>query len=236
MEAKCGHCKDKTLPPLNAAVPKKAIKLPEKEVSKPEKLDWGVGSLADDRKKTKMTKKEKKLAKKALATPVTAPTTIPLPATRALPPTPSVPSGIKDLFIGQEISGKVLRVREGLGAFVQLGPSLTGLLHISGMSGRFVFLLSTRFSYFSPRTHDSIYRFISTLEEISAICQEGQTLKVWVANVDEIRYRIGLTLIPLQQFFRSQGRISFDDLKEGDVCWTFSVLIPIIIGPNVISR
>jgi ubiquitin-protein ligase/predicted RNA-binding protein with RPS1 domain len=195
---KCGHCnsENKIFPPLlNAPSPiKKEAKREEKElVFKPTIPDLTASSLPRE----KLSNREKKLAKKAVKAVVT-PSAAPEPAqivTLAVPLAPSVPSTIKDLFVGQELSGKVMRLKEGLGAFVQLSPTLTGLLHVSSMSGR----------------------YINTLEEMESICKEGQTLKVWVANVDEVRFRIGLTCVPLQSSFRSQGRLSIEDLREGDV-------------------
>lgn len=115
--------------------PKKEITLPEKEPAfKHEIPDLSVSSLAEERKKRK---KEKKLAKKAPQSAAPAE-----PTTPTLPPTPSIPETLKDLFVGQELSGRVTRVKEGLGAFIELSPTLTGLLHIANMSGRFVSLHS----------------------------------------------------------------------------------------------
>jgi hypothetical protein len=138
-------------PKKETAVPKKEV--PEKRALKPEVPDLTATNLKEERKKRK---KEKKLAKRettptlpsspALPSTPTLPST--LPSTSALPLTPTLPlvlsrpNSIKDLFVGQEISdGRVVRLREGLGAFVQLSPTLTGLLHISNMSQRFDFYL-----------------------------------------------------------------------------------------------
>ncbi|MBX3412535.1 MAG: helix-hairpin-helix domain-containing protein [Pirellulales bacterium] len=77
---------------------------------------------------------------------------------------------LEDLTVGMELSGTVLNVVD-FGAFVDIGLSDSGLVHISQLANKFV-----------PNPH-----------EVVAV---GDIVKVWVLSVDKERRRVSLTMIP----------------------------------------
>ncbi|MDO4585932.1 MAG: Tex-like N-terminal domain-containing protein [Planctomycetia bacterium] len=77
---------------------------------------------------------------------------------------------IEDLSVGMELTGTVLNVVD-FGAFVDIGLHESGLIHISHMGDRFV--------------HDS-HQCVTV----------GDIVKVWVIEVDPVRHRISLSLLP----------------------------------------
>ena len=77
---------------------------------------------------------------------------------------------IKDLKIGECFTGTVKRINEKIGAFVDIGASRDGLVHISKMARGFVS---------DPRD----------------IVSEGDRVKVWVIKVDEAKQQISLTMV-----------------------------------------
>jgi uncharacterized protein len=76
---------------------------------------------------------------------------------------------LEDLDVGMELSGTVLNVVD-FGAFVDIGLSDSGLVHISQLANKFV-----------PNPH-----------EVVAV---GDIVKVWVLSVDKERRRVSLTMI-----------------------------------------
>jgi uncharacterized protein len=74
-----------------------------------------------------------------------------------------------DLTVGMELTGTVRNVVD-FGAFVDIGVKQDGLVHVSKMSNRFI-------------KHPS---------EAVAV---GDTVKVWVSNIDKERGKIGLTMV-----------------------------------------
>jgi uncharacterized protein len=88
-------------------------------------------------------------------------------------PQPLLRAGVltlDDLHPGLELSGVVTNVVD-FGAFVDVGLKNDGLIHISRMSRQFI---------------------SSPLDVVSV----GQTVRVWVENVDQARQRVGLSLLP----------------------------------------
>lgn len=77
---------------------------------------------------------------------------------------------LEDLSIGMELSGSVLNVVD-FGAFVDIGLSDSGLVHISQMANKYV----------------------ASPHEVVAV---GDIVKVWVLGVDKERRRVSLTMIP----------------------------------------
>jgi uncharacterized protein len=80
---------------------------------------------------------------------------------------------LEDLSPGMELSGTVLNVVD-FGAFVDIGLSDRGLIHVSQIAGR----------------------FISTPHEVVSV---GDIVRVWVIGVDKDRRRVSLTMIPPDQ-------------------------------------
>ena len=76
---------------------------------------------------------------------------------------------LEDLEVGMELSGTVLNVVD-FGAFVDIGLSDSGLVHISQLANKYV-----------PNPH-----------EVVAV---GDIVKVWVLGVDKQRRRVSLTMI-----------------------------------------
>lgn len=77
---------------------------------------------------------------------------------------------LEDLAVGMELSGAVLNVVD-FGAFVDIGLTDSGLVHISELADKFV----------------------ANPHEIVAV---GDIVKVWVLGVDKDRRRVSLTMIP----------------------------------------
>jgi protein Tex len=78
---------------------------------------------------------------------------------------------IEDLKIGMELEGTVRNVVD-FGAFVDIGLKNDGLVHISRMSTKFI-------------KHP--------LDVVSV----GQIVKVWIADVDHKKQRVGLSMLPI---------------------------------------
>jgi small subunit ribosomal protein S1 len=100
--------------------------------------------------------------------------------------TPNIPPRkvVKTLAVGQEVEGTVKRVTE-FGAFVDIGVGRDGLVHVSEMSS-------------------------GRVAKASDIVQEGQTVKVWIKELDRDKNRISLSMI-------APGTITLRDLDEGMV-------------------
>jgi len=80
---------------------------------------------------------------------------------------------LEDLSVGMELSGSVLNVVD-FGAFVDIGLSDSGLVHISHMSQQYV-----------ANPHD--------------VVAVGDIVKVWVIGVDKARRRVSLSMVPPQE-------------------------------------
>jgi len=101
---------------------------------------------------------------------------------------------IKPLKRGMELEGTVRRLAE-FGAFIDIGVGTDGLVHISELS-------PTR------------------VNKVSDVLQEGQTVKVWIKDLDREHNRISLTMIP-------PGTKTIRDLKEGEIVrGTVTRLVP----------
>lgn len=88
---------------------------------------------------------------------------------------------LKDLVPGTRFEGKVKSVTE-FGAFVDIGVGQDGLVHISELRrGR--------------------------VEKVSDVVKEGDTVVVWIKEVDSKRRRIGLTMV-------EPPRVNINDLKS----------------------
>jgi len=79
---------------------------------------------------------------------------------------------IEDLKIGMELEGTVRNVVD-FGAFVDIGLKNDGLVHISRLSSKFI-------------KHP--------LDVVSV----GQVVKVWIAEVDTKKQRVGLSMLPIE--------------------------------------
>ncbi|WP_430510769.1 Tex family protein [Gottfriedia solisilvae] len=79
---------------------------------------------------------------------------------------------IEDLKIGMQLEGTVRNVVD-FGAFVDIGLKNDGLVHISRMSSKFI-------------KHP--------LDVVSV----GQVVKVWIAEVDQKKQRVGLSMLPIE--------------------------------------
>lgn len=79
---------------------------------------------------------------------------------------------IEDLKIGMQLEGTVRNVVD-FGAFVDIGLKNDGLVHISRMSSKFI-------------KHP--------LDVVSV----GQVVKVWIAEVDSKKQRVGLSMLPIE--------------------------------------
>lgn len=79
---------------------------------------------------------------------------------------------IEDLKIGMELEGTVRNVVD-FGAFVDIGLKNDGLVHISRMSNKFI-------------------------KHPLDIVSVGQIVKVWIADVDLKKQRVGLSMLPLE--------------------------------------
>ena len=91
---------------------------------------------------------------------------------------------VKTLAVGQEVEGVVKRVTE-FGAFIDIGVGRDGLVHVSEMSQRRV-------------------------EKASDVVQEGQSVTVWIKELDRDKNRISLSMI-------APGTLTMRDLEEGMV-------------------
>ena len=91
---------------------------------------------------------------------------------------------VKTLAVGQEVEGVVKRVTE-FGAFIDIGVGRDGLVHVSELSQRRV-------------------------EKASDVVQEGQTVTVWIKELDRDKNRISLSMI-------APGTLTMRDLEEGMV-------------------
>ena len=91
---------------------------------------------------------------------------------------------VKTLAVGQEVEGVVKRVTE-FGAFIDIGVGRDGLVHVSELSQRRV-------------------------AKASDVVQEGQTVTVWIKELDRDKNRISLSMVP-------PGTLTMHDLEEGMV-------------------
>ncbi len=91
---------------------------------------------------------------------------------------------VKTLAVGQEVEGVVKRVTE-FGAFIDIGVGRDGLVHVSELSQRRV-------------------------AKASNVVQEGQTVTVWIKELDRDKNRISLSMVP-------PGTLTMRDLEEGMV-------------------
>ena len=91
---------------------------------------------------------------------------------------------VKTLAVGQEVEGVVKRVTE-FGAFIDIGVGRDGLVHVSELSQRRV-------------------------AKASDVVQEGQTVTVWIKELDREKNRISLSMVP-------PGTLTMQDLEEGMV-------------------
>jgi len=91
--------------------------------------------------------------------------------------------------VGQELTGKVKTLAD-FGAFIDLGLTVDGLVHISELSRRRV-------------------------TNVQDVLKKDQEVVVWVKNVDRTRGRIGLTM--LKPIERKYGDIAEGDALEGEI-------------------
>ncbi len=80
---------------------------------------------------------------------------------------------LTDLAVGDQVIGVVVGVTE-FGAFVELSPECSGLIHVSRVADRFV-------------------------EDLHEAVQVGDVLTAWVTNIDLKRRRVGLSAISPQR-------------------------------------
>jgi transcriptional accessory protein Tex/SPT6 len=83
---------------------------------------------------------------------------------------PSEPLSFADLKPKMQLTGTVKRL-ELYGAFIDLGPGLTGLIHVSKLGGEQV-------------------------NRVSDVLKEGDQVSVWVEKVDPERQQVMLTMVP----------------------------------------
>lgn len=79
---------------------------------------------------------------------------------------------VKEPEVGDEFEGKVVRILETTGAFVELSPSKDGMIHISKLSK-------------------------NRVEKVSDVLNEGDVVKVSVSKVDTVKNRIDLKLLEI---------------------------------------
>ena len=84
--------------------------------------------------------------------------------------TPDAPTSIADLSPKMQLAGTVKRL-ELYGAFIELSPGLTGLIHVSKLGGEQV-------------------------NRVSDVLKEGDQVSVWVEKVDPERQQVMLTMVP----------------------------------------
>ncbi|MCK5058051.1 MAG: S1 RNA-binding domain-containing protein [Candidatus Aminicenantes bacterium] len=78
--------------------------------------------------------------------------------------------GIKELSVGKEVMGKVIRLKP-YGAFIEVLPGVDGLLHISQLSG--------------DKRHD----------HPKEVVKPGDMVKIWIREIDEKKKNISLTMV-----------------------------------------
>lgn len=83
---------------------------------------------------------------------------------------PSAPTSFADLKPKMQLAGTVKRL-ELYGAFIELGPGLNGLIHVSKLGGEQV-------------------------NRVSDVLKEGDQVTVWVEKVDPERQQVMLTMVP----------------------------------------
>ncbi|MBK7216314.1 MAG: S1 RNA-binding domain-containing protein [Candidatus Promineofilum sp.] len=83
---------------------------------------------------------------------------------------PSAPTSFADLTPKMQLAGTVKRL-ELYGAFIELGPGLNGLIHVSKLGGEQV-------------------------NRVSDVLKEGDQVMVWVEKVDPERQQVMLTMVP----------------------------------------
>ncbi len=91
---------------------------------------------------------------------------------------------VKKLAINMEMEGKVKRLTD-FGAFVDIGVGRDGLVHVSEMSVR-------------------------RISKPSDVVSVGDSVKVWIKDLDRAHNRISLTMIP-------PGTKRLRDLQEGEI-------------------
>lgn len=91
--------------------------------------------------------------------------------------------------VGQEMTGKVKTLAD-FGAFIDLGLTVDGLVHISELSRRRV-------------------------TDVKEVLEKDQEVGVWVKSVDRTRGRIGLTM--LKPVERKYGEIAEGDTLKGEI-------------------
>jgi Polyribonucleotide nucleotidyltransferase (polynucleotide phosphorylase) len=79
---------------------------------------------------------------------------------------------VKDPEVGDEFEGKVVKILEQTGAFVELAPGKDGMIHISKLSK-------------------------NRVEKVSDVLNEGNIVKVQVIKVDNAKNRIDLKLLEI---------------------------------------
>ncbi len=111
---------------------------------------------------------------------------IPRPTKGDYPPVQVIPPKkiVKTLAVGMELEGRVKRLAD-FGAFVDIGVGRDGLVHISEVS-------------------------VKRVAKISDVLRVGDTVKVWIKELDRAKNRISLTMI-------SPDTRTIQDLNEGDV-------------------
>ena len=101
---------------------------------------------------------------------------------------------VRVLSVGQELEGVVKRIAE-FGAFVDIGVGRDGLLHVSELS-------------------------LQRVPKVSDVLKQGQTVTVWIKDLDRERNRISLTMI-------SPDTKTIRDLAEGEIVeGTVSRILP----------
>jgi len=91
---------------------------------------------------------------------------------------------VRVLSVGQEVEGVVKRIAE-FGAFVDIGVGRDGLLHVSELS-------------------------LQRVAKVADVLKQGQTITVWIKELDRERNRISLTMI-------SPDTKTIRDLEEGEL-------------------
>lgn len=79
---------------------------------------------------------------------------------------------VKDPEVGDEFEGKVVKILEPTGAFVELTPGKDGMIHISKLSK-------------------------NRVEKVSDVLSEGDRVRVQITKVDTIKNRIDLKLLEI---------------------------------------
>ncbi|MEG1924038.1 MAG: S1 RNA-binding domain-containing protein, partial [Clostridia bacterium] len=79
---------------------------------------------------------------------------------------------VKDPEVGDEFDGKVVKILEQTGAFVELAPGKDGMVHISKLSKNHV-------------------------EKVSDVLNEGDRVRVQITKIDTVKNRIDLKLVEI---------------------------------------